>query len=168
MPLPVFIICSEGGSVDRYTNQLSIYDVIEKITLEPMLEARPSESSGTFLEMQPGGRQTAFNSIRMVALWRQAPGDEGQELEFKTSLRIPGEQDEVILGQGRFVYKTTLHRLIATMHTGLPVRSGEIVVTSSVRRPEQEWTTQEYRIPVEVREDNPNQGRLPWDQAANQ
>lgn len=157
MPLPVFIICSEGGSIDRHTNQLSIFDVIEKITFRPVL---PAQDGSRQVEVDAGSRPLAFNSLRMTALWRQLEGDAGREFDFKTTVLVPGSANEIMAGQGRIVFKTPLHRIVANYIGDFPQQSGDIVVRTSIKPVESnDWITQEYVIPVE-RLDDANQKNL--------
>jgi hypothetical protein len=161
MPVPVFIVCSEGGSIDRHTNMLSIFDVIEKITFKIMqpTDARPGDGSP-----QPPlhGRPTSVNTLRMTAVWRQITGDEGHGFEFKTTVRMPGNDQELSAGEGEFIFKTMLYRVISTFYSDLPTQSGEIVVRNAIRRlPDGEWIHQEYAIPVERLEPSANQPMLP-------
>lgn len=161
MPSPVFIICSEGGSIDRHTNMVSIFDVIEKITFKVV----PKQSEGlpppNLLDALPGGKPAALNTLRVTAVWRRANEDADGEFEFKTTVQLPGSREEVLAGEGRFIFNTILYRIISTIYSDMPSQSGAIVVTNSVRRTgSAEWFRQQYTIPVE-RIESANQPDLP-------
>ena len=158
MPSPVFIICSEGGSIDRHTNSLSIYDVIDKIAFR-VVDPRDSGKQDGPAKVE--GRLVSVNSLRMTAVWRQSAGDEGQVFEFKTVIRMPGA-DEIVAGKGELVFKTPLHRVLSTFQSEMPKQSGEISVKSLIRRlPDGEWIQQEYVIPVERIDPGAKQPKLP-------
>src|SRR4051812_27635414 len=137
MPSPVFIVCSEGGSIDRHTNMLSIFDVIERIRFyaTPVTQLSDAVKQGVHLAGQEQTKPAAFNAIRMVAVWRQEQGDAGQEFEFRTLFHVPGMKDPIVAGEGRFVFKTTLHRLLATLYSEMPAQSGDLVVASEIKPP---------------------------------
>lgn len=160
MPVPVFIICSESGSIDRHTNELSIFNVCEQLVfqrIELTNDPRPET-------VPPDGRERRLvaNSIRMTAYWRRSEDDTGRECEFRTTIQMPGMSAPIVAGEGRFVFKSYFHRLIATINTDLPPESGQIVVSNSVRWAEDgQWIEQRYVIPVERLEVSANQPQLP-------
>lgn len=165
MPSPVLIVCSEGGSVDRHTNQLSIFDVIEKLTfrqLEPGDVATSTDGRSSISEMSFGGRLTAINAMRVTTVWKRSECDKDREFEFKTTLMMPGAGEAVVISEGRFVFKSLLHRLVAQLFTDMPNQSGNIVVKSLIRPVgDADWISQEYVIPVERIELCANQPNLP-------
>jgi hypothetical protein len=161
MPSPVFIVCSEGGSIDRHTNMVSIFDVIEKITFKVFAKSSEGLPPPNLQDALPGGKPASLNTLRVTAVWRRADDDENREFEFKTTVQFPGSSEQVLAGEGRFVFNTILYRIISTVYSDMPSQSGAIIVTSSVRRVgSAEWLDQQYVIPVE-RMDSSNQPRLP-------
>ena len=161
MPSPVFIVCSEGGSVDRHTNQLSIFDVVEKLTFR-RIESPEPPPAGTAREIGLETKPMSINVLRMTAYWRRDDGDTGAEFDFKTTLKMPGVAEEITAGEGRFLFKTELHRLLSTMYTNMPDHSGEIVVRNSIRRAgTNDWLSQQYVIPVERIDGSANQTTIP-------
>jgi hypothetical protein len=166
MPSPAFIVCSEGGSIDRHTNMLSIFDIIEKLTFK-VFDKPPQQSDVRLQEAQLAGMKPAtIHSLRMTAVWRREEADIGKEFEFQTFIQIPGVAEPFIAGEGQFVFKTLLHRLIATFHHDMPPQSGKLIVTSAVRRVgDENWIRQEYLIPVE-RLESTNQPELPFSDGA--
>jgi hypothetical protein len=161
MPSPVFIVCSEGGSIDRHTNMLSIFDVIEKLNFK-LFDKPPSPDDTHVQKSQMAGmKPMTIHSLRMTAVWRRDEVDIGKEFEFRTLIQLPGVPEPVVAGEGQFVFKTLLHRMIAGFHHDLPQQSGKLIVTSAIREiGSNDWIEQKYVIPVE-RIESANQRQLP-------
>ena len=109
---------------------------------------------------QAAGR--AISQLRMDTEFPIESNDQVKEFEFKTIVTIPGFPEPINAGEGRFVFKSMLHRIIATVDSDMPSQSGDITVTSSIRRVGREhWISQQYRIPVERIDPGANQPKLP-------
>jgi hypothetical protein len=156
MPSPVFIVCSEGGSIDRHTNQLSIFDVIERLTFARANPTNPAADGNPTIAALGGARPMVFHSMRMAACWRREEGEEAAEFEYKTTLEMPGAEP-LVVAEGVISFKSEWHRFVSTMHTDMPTQSGQMVITNSLRPAGNgTWISQRYVIPVEKVERSAN------------
>lgn len=145
---------------------LSIFDVIEKLTFK--MFDRPARMDDPKTHGLPfdGLKPATIHSIRMTAVWRRDEPDVGKEFDFRTLIHLPGVSEPYVAGEGKFVFKTELYRVIAGFHHDLPQQSGRIVVNSSIRESgTDDWHSQEYVIPVEKLE-SANQPELPLSDGA--
>jgi len=144
MPKPVFIICSESGTVDRFTNLVSIHNVIEHLTCH-------AGESGEKKDGAPGG--LGISKMRATAQWSKSEGDDSRAFFHEFTISMFGSPPKVISASA-FAFRTPFHRfvvdLILPSSTELEDAESNIVFTSRIRaKGEEEWISQSYTIPVE-------------------
>ncbi len=141
MPKPSYIICSESGAIDRYTNLVSVHNVIERILFHKS-EDRQSQI--------PAGHSPLL-SFRVMASWKCDENELGEEFEFENSIDGPGVNRQ-ILNSGSFVFKTRIHRFFVNASGPPPPQEGTLTVTSKIRKTGDEsgeWLSQQFEIDVE-------------------
>ena len=85
MPTPVFIICSESGAVDRFTNLVSIHNVFDRLIVK---QRQPDENVPA--------TGSPWLSFRVTAVWRSSEEEREGEFEHETLLVFPGQDDPAI------------------------------------------------------------------------
>lgn len=146
MPNPVYIICSESGTEDKYTGAASHFNIIDRII----------GTTKTIAENPDKGSYFRANSlsVRVVAVWR---ADEESDFEgnFQSELRmrlLPKNED-AILQSDLFVFlrEKPKHRITIIINGVQALEAGQIVFESRIKRPEDpDWLTQSYVIDVMV------------------
>jgi hypothetical protein len=139
MPRPQFIICSESGAVDKYTNGISAYNILEVIEL-----TSKQDTTSDFQRTWP------VLAVRMVATWLRDEHETGQEFEYETRFQLPQECNWRTIASGKFVFKARHQRFLADI-TGPQVQEGILRVANAIRRtePGSKWLIQEFEIVVE-------------------
>lgn len=139
MPVPVFILCSEAGSVDRQRNLVSLFNIIEKVTVTPLPESEAKR-------LRP-------SNIRVTAAWLGEAGD--SEAEFEAQLAVvTADGSEALRGEALpfRVPPNKLHRFLYDVNGNgfFGASAGVAWVESRVRRKgdKGEWFVQ--RTPVIV------------------
>jgi hypothetical protein len=140
MPKAVYILCSESGSEDKTTNVVSHFNVIEQIEIREL--ARPP-GSVPFVQAL---------SCRITAVWAKAESDEpSQEYEFRFSLYLPPEGNELPIGSGTFSLEKPRFRAMGFVAGLVFPGTGTFRVECKIRPiggGEDSWITQSYEIPV--------------------
>lgn len=146
MPTPVFIVCSESGAVDRFTNLVSLYNVYDRIIITPQ---------GSGEKVSDG--HTPWLSIRVTAVWRSSPEERGEEFEYENSLIFPGKKEPLIGSKGKFIFKSRTQRFFVNAGSAPPTTDGQLQAVSRIRRcGEEDWLEQTYSIYVEQAEQPEN------------
>jgi hypothetical protein len=144
MPRPGYIICSQYGALDQYTNAVGAFNIIEVITIRPA-DVQPPE--GARLKM------------RVVASWVREPGDAaGQVFDGQIVASFLNETDQAVIELSRaefdqFSFEKRAHRLILPEMPMPEVPGpGLLLIESRVRRAgTDEWTCrQTYPIVLEM------------------
>jgi hypothetical protein len=149
MPKPVYIICSESGSEDKYTGLVSHFRVIEQINLQEL--PLPQEGKPLVIPAMP---------LQFTAVWAMAEDDRvNDEYEFRNSVVLPdGKEITVQEGTIFFEENKTRQRFLVVLSRLTVNQPGLFKVESRFRRTGQEnWLSQSYEIPV-VRNSPPVQG----------
>lgn len=147
------MICSEFGSLDRYTNALSAYNIIEKFELSTeipaTLEVKLSTGEIKTISAEPVPPTIRF---RLASVWIADDSDINHEFEYEQRFQLPGSEEWRIVGHGTFIWKARSHRLLAAVGSRMEPVSGTLRVVTAIRRKADgaEWLQQEYAIPVEV------------------
>src|SRR5215831_11683652 len=107
MPRPAYIVCSQLGSIDQYTNSISCFNIVEGLGAI----AAPDGPDG-----QPATRGETFPPIRIVATWLRDE-DESPDQTFESEIWVlfRSPQGEQPLGIGRyepFSFSTRYYRCI--------------------------------------------------------
>lgn len=144
MARPLFLICSESGVVDRFTNSSSVFNIIESI------QFLRTKDGG---DARPAGEQdaTPHLRIRILASWLADEADMEDSFHHETRIRMPGSNTWQTVATGTFVWKTKHHRFITNLR-GLDPDEGVLLVEDRVApiRPNAEWVAQQYEITVEA------------------
>jgi hypothetical protein len=139
MAKPIYIICSEGGSEDRISGRISLYNLIEKILIQKV----PPQTQGILV--------IKGLSIWVTTMWRREAEEEGREFEFQIQVQMPSSDDIVEIGAGAFVFNHIFQRIGARIDNPLPISApGTMIVRSRIRRAEtSDWIVQECPIDLE-------------------
>jgi hypothetical protein len=140
MPRPIYIICSQGGSEDKASGQVSLFNVIDKLFLRRNQPNTP-----------PPPPQPGISQIRITASWMRVSGDYDQEFEFETRMFFPPENAMYGVAKGTFTFAQDWQRLTNVLVGPLPIQGpGILRVQNRVRRKgSEEWVAQECPIIVE-------------------
>jgi hypothetical protein len=147
MPRPLYIFCAASGSIDQYTNAVSLYGLIESITYTE-LKPPPDQPPGTIVVARP-------LSMRVVAAWLKEDGDSPEQTFEADLIAFAPRQDQPLITSQfpPFKFSAPVHRLIVPELSIPPdvdvatVR-GLLRFVSRLRRAgETDWTwTQEYAM----------------------
>jgi hypothetical protein len=96
-----FFVVAENVSVDRTTNELSVFNVMESLRADVF----------------PG----VIPKCVAVSLWRLEPGDEGQDWQATIRIYVPGENVQEFPTNFRSQPGATRHRVTQRIY-GLPLR----------------------------------------------
>lgn len=144
MPRPVYIICSQSGTEDKYTGLLSHFDVVEKLLITKIDASSELSTAG------------CPSPLRIVSVWMKNEDDaDNEEYEYKTSLSFPPTDTKRELSSGRFEFAKPLHRISVEIVGWLPIQgSGVMWVESKIRNlsksDQTAWISQTYPIFLEV------------------
>jgi hypothetical protein len=139
MPKPVFIICCESGTEDKYTGMASLFNIIDRIVGNP-------------LEADTGAILKQSLAVRIVAVW-EASEQSDFEGEFNIEMRmlLPSQDQTAVLSSDtmRFTTSTPRHRSTIVIGAFRAAEAGQLVFESRVKRSfEVEWISQAYSIDV--------------------
>lgn len=139
MPRPLYIMCAESGSVDKYTNRPSLFNVIENVTVN--IREMPDE---TVTRIRP------LNFV-VVACWEREDADSPEDVfEAEAVIALPGQEPQ-IQKQSEFSFSLRFHRFFINIEGDPPVVTGAAKLASRVRRKgSEEWASQEYRLQFDV------------------
>jgi hypothetical protein len=140
MAKPVFIICSRGGSEDRLSGNLSLFEVIERMRFT----------------RQPNTILSSAVQMRVTSAWRRDAQDVGLPFDSECAFQMEGVDGEVVIGRQSFSFSPDIpnQRLSINLSGGLPIQPtqerGLMRVISRIRPVgREEWQSQEYSIIVE-------------------
>lgn len=146
MPRPMYIICSQAGALDQYTNGISFFNVIESIR---GMEVKPPVEGGIAV--------VAPLLMRLAAAWLREETDTPEQ-EFESQLVVLAPVSNEPLASVQFppfrfvapVHRLVVPQLILSPHAELV--PGILRFECSIRRVgETGWSRrQEYVVPVEV------------------
>jgi len=142
MPQGVYIICSESGAIDRRTNAISIFGVIDTIRFASVSEVSDAKNLP--------GVSKPWIDIRTTAVWRCEEDELGEAYEHQTTFSIPGDEHKRIVGEGSFVFKTPLHRFVIDFGGPVFNQAGVIRIENRIRKlGDDDWQEMAYEIRVE-------------------
>jgi hypothetical protein len=145
MPTPVYIICCESGTEDKFTGLASHFNVVDRI----VAKKPPPSGADSNVPIIPSPPP-----LRIVAVWR-ADDDSDFEGIFQSEviMRLMPKDEIGTLYSDTFSFlrERYKHRITVILG-GLRVEeSGKVIVESRIRRPdESKWLTQSYIIDVVV------------------
>jgi|GEM_PF-3376092 len=149
MARPLFMICSESGSLDKYSNCVSAYSIIESIQVAAVAEGMPPPEFPPTHSLPP---RSGPAPLRIVATWIGDDDDKGVEFEYKTTIQL--NRDGVVspLGSGTFIWNSRNHRFLTLTQIQLTPAAEFVLLKNAIRRTgsKAEWLQQEYCIAVEV------------------
>jgi hypothetical protein len=142
MAEPVYIICSEAGSIDHITNVVSIFSVLDRIIFVQVKDAEEAK------KLPAGGKP--WLAIRMTSTWRRSDDEEGVAFDHQTTFSLPGEEQKRIISEGSFVFHGMLHRFVLDFGGPMINREGVIRVENRIRKlGDESWQEMAYEIRVE-------------------
>jgi hypothetical protein len=145
MPRPVSLICAEGGSEDKTTGLISVFNVIEQIS---------------FKRAEPNQPQMPFK-MRIITSWLREESDrDEQQFECEVSFLQPASHTEVPLAKTDFAFVKgkPLFKTIILFESALPIDGeGLMEVHCKVRHKNSDtWQIQSHPIIVkEIHETQP-------------
>jgi hypothetical protein len=152
MPRPVYLLCSQSYAVDRESNQISFFNLIEEVKIVK----RPDDSDAT--DKQAVAHKHI--SMRIVSAWMKADDDSpDQVFEVEVAIKLPkesGGHEETVISRPTLSFTKPFHRLLANEFSIPGVEApGILWFECRIRRAgEKEWLArQEYPIlltPVET------------------
>ena len=137
---PLYILCCESGSIDRFTQKASHFNILEQLHATAVPDDLKS------IAARPTTDFTIF------ALWIGEDEDLEQQFDYVLSVRLPGDEQEHIVNEGDVTFTSRRHRFIGRVIMGSPKEQGTILVESRIRRKGQtEWLTQTYPVDVSIK-----------------
>jgi hypothetical protein len=143
------MLCSESGSIDRDTNRMSHFNVVDQLTTtvqhsapQPANDKRiPAFLIGSF-------------KLQVVSVWARESGDDPEaEYEMEFSVKRPEDDKPQNPVQSTFRFSGSVHRLVINLEIAQrpqPV-SGDFAFESRLRKKgSKTWLTQSYALPVDV------------------
>jgi len=136
----LYLVCSESGVIDRYSNSVSAFNIIEAVQI--YAEGAP-EANDT-----PGVPSLPHLSLRVTATWISDEDDRKHEHEHETRA-FSDAKGWKVLHSGKFRWTTKNHRFTVHVQKFAP-EPGVCVIQHAIRRVgESDWHTQQYEIEVE-------------------
>jgi hypothetical protein len=153
MARPLYLICSESGAVDKSTNTVSAFNIIEAI----QLFEHPPENPGVPVERaedDPPSVPQPILPLRIVVTWICDDNEMGQEFEHETRWRRSSSPEWKILHQGKFAWRTRNQRFTVQIG-GMQIHpETRLLLIESAIRPvggdDNSWIRQKYEIVVEL------------------
>ncbi len=135
MPLPAYLICCEGVSVDREANKITAFNVCEQIHLidTEQLRRHTAERAAQNIPPLTMGGPTL---VRIVSTWLKENTDTPDvRYETQFAFLFPGQADEIVVGQVEIRFDATFHRVTTppTFIPGFP-EPGILRIESRIRR----------------------------------
>ena len=157
MPRPQFIVCAESSAVDQEANRLSIFNVMDGITV---FISDGNSHSTVRPEINP---VTALNSLnfRVIAVWMRIDPDDSpkDEYDYEFTLNAPGEPEKQI-SAGTFQFSSPMYRLQLLVFRDKPwTETGMVKIVSKIckrssdekkRKWQNQSYQQEYWFPITV------------------
>jgi len=148
MASPVYLICARSTSEDRHTNLVSLFSIMERVTIFQYKKDTPQS-------LPPGVSRNPFYPFRIVAVWMKSDGDT-PDVEFETEVELikpTGERITALHEQFRFSKSHDLQRIVVDIDGPQPfgLVAGLFVVEAKLRRVgAQAWTKMRYPIRIDV------------------
>jgi hypothetical protein len=140
MPRPVYILCSQSNAVDKSTNLISFFNLVEELRIAKIPEGTTPPATRPF-------------TMRVVSVWMNTDDDMPSQLfETEFAVKFPKMEElpeELVFGRSNFSFTTLFNRLISP---DLAIETftgpGLMWVECRIRRAgETEWLArQEYPI----------------------
>ena len=119
MPRSAYIMLSVSGSVDQFQNKLSIFDVVEVITVSSFQEESQAKQPGKSLDMEQSTRVADPTPaimgppLRLVSTWMREEGDTPEiRFESQVACLCPDGQELFITAPQELQFSEFFHRLI--------------------------------------------------------
>lgn len=146
MPIPMYIICSQGAATDKDTGVYSIFEVIDKIIITEIPTPKAGEGV-VYIERQ---------RFVITATWMiDSKNGESFDEQFELHLLVRMDGGETIMDNTQnfsFVGPDkSIYRMTYNMLGMMPIKnSGTLVIESRARKVgSQSWKSQHYRVMVE-------------------
>jgi hypothetical protein len=134
MPLPAYIICCDGVSIDKDANKATLFSINEQIPI--ILTA----------QLQQAGQSLAPAPMRILSVWMRESGDlPDTQFENQLVLHFP-EQNEVVIANTLFSFVTTFNRILTPpiVIPGFP-GPGILKIESRLRKAgDSEWKCRQF------------------------
>jgi hypothetical protein len=143
MPKPIQLIIAQGTSEDREGGLMSLFGILDTISIAPVPPAKPGEL--VFLVYRP---------LRGVALWMREDGDdESQEFEHEFHSKVS------------FHFTKTFFRSVVKIDAPILFQTpGVAHAVSRVRRVgAADWISHDHPIIIELQPDVPSDRSIPFD-----
>lgn len=144
MPRGTYILCCESLSQDKDTFLISLFRVVEKVIVTPLVIQQ--DAKGVMVVEKP--------PLHIVAGWMLNQNDDpGQEYEYELSFIAP-DNATIDLNKGKFYFTKSrpIHRFVSSIQGPLPIKSaGLMFAECKIRKVgDSGWLRQNYPIIVEI------------------
>jgi hypothetical protein len=142
MPQPVYTLCCQAGSEDKYTGLISHFNVIERIIVSKIEVSKIDAETVAPVN-------TTVHQIRLVSVWmRTAQDSDDDDFEYMIEIVMPPSGRRSKVQEGRFKFTKPLHRFTFNFIGSPPLEgSGIMWMECKVRKLGEElWLTQAYPI----------------------
>jgi hypothetical protein len=150
MPLPVYILCATSLAVDKETNFVSYFNVVEKIEIRKMEPAQHDSSRPVVVKA---------SSLEIMAVWMKEQDDTPDRLfEVEFAALFPNRPEEFILGLVKITFSDPLYRIrVKDLHLAQFWGPGILKIEARIRPAGAEaWTNrQSYPIILEDKTEQP-------------
>src|SRR5882672_8647195 len=111
MAKPVFIVCAESMSLDKSTNHLSLFHILEGYTLSEPRLGGDERGEGPIPAVAP----ISLDFIG-IATWAREERDTVEtEYDFVVQVSVPWEEEWRTVNEGRMSFSRPFYRFIARM-----------------------------------------------------
>jgi hypothetical protein len=138
VPLPAYFVCSEGVSVDKDSNRVTLFNVSEGIQLVPTTML-PQLIQGGHQIMPP-------TPLRIMSVWMREDSDLPEEkFQHQFLFHFP-QTTEMVIGETPFSFTTArFHRLLSPPLFPGFLGPGILKVESRIRKAgESDWIGHQY------------------------
>jgi hypothetical protein len=144
MPLPAYLICSEGASLDREANKLTLFNVCEQLNVVSKEQIEQLLKAGRGL--------IAPTPVRIVTVWMKEARDTS-DVRFENQLlfHFPNLAEPMVISQTEFAFTSTFNRVMTPPLFFPPITGpGILKIESRLRRTgETDWiASQAYYIEI--------------------
>jgi hypothetical protein len=161
MPRPAYIICSESGSIDHRTNQLSTFNVLEAIDVSPVPPLPPKDDLAGLKNLLSslGGVK-----VRITAAWMRDAAD-SLDTVFETEIvGLDPEGDTIFRASSAdFSFAKPFHRVNASLKMpGFPSLGVYLIEARLRQKGDADWTwRQSFPVLVKAKDPETPQEQIP-------
>lgn len=167
MPRPLFILCAESLSFDRFSGLVSVFQILEGYSY--LIDTRGTGKLLSSINPDQIANAMPFPSMSFfgLAAWMRLDGESPDtEYEYELAVDGPGEPEKKVTS-GKFKFSKLTHRFRCRIVRSTPWPQDGMLRFISRIRPAgtTEWMSQDYPMPIDRRVisdegDPPPQGQV--------